>query len=212
VVRKEDCFAYEHLGIEAIQQGKVAAVIMSGGQGTQLGYDGPKGKYSIGLPSNKSIFQLHIERIQKLRQLCSTDSPARIAIYIMTSDLNHNEIISFFTEHDFFGYPKQDVLFFEQGLEPCFTFDGKVILSSKTQIALAPDGNGGLYKALKHSGCFQDMLQRGIEHLHIYGIDNVLTKSCDPCSSACASPPTPNAAIKSSGGPINPKKSALLRN
>eukprot|EP01039_Chlorochromonas_danica_P003025 gene3022-3300_t len=202
-----------HLGYEAIYEGKVAAIIMSGGQGTRLGYDGPKGKYNIGLLSQKTIFQLHIERIQKIRQLAaqfmktmststatsssssSGDSSGsdgsgsdngngvslpHVAIYIMTSDLNHQAIIDYFHDNAYFGYPSEDIIFFEQGLEPCFTFDGKIILESLTQLSLAPDGNGGLYKALKQSGCFTNIIDRKIEHLHIYGIDNVLTKSLDP--------------------------------
>lgn len=197
-----------HLGYQAIYEGKVAAIIMSGGQGTRLGYDGPKGKYNIGLISQKTIFQLHIERIQKIRQLAaqfmnttttatmssSSDSSSsggnssgnssgrlpHIAIYIMTSDLNHQAIVDYFQENAYFGYPSEDIIFFEQGLEPCFTLDGKIILESLTQLSLAPDGNGGLYKALRQSGCFTNILERKIEHLHIYGIDNVLTKSLDP--------------------------------
>lgn len=185
VVRKQhhdQCQEGWRVGIRAIAEGKVAAVIMSGGQGTRLGFHGPKGIYSIGLPSDKSIFQIHIERIQRIRQLAAGEASSlpRVAVYIMTSDLNHATIVEYFEANGHFGYPKEDIVFFEQGLEPCFSFDGKVILESDRSISLAPDGNGGLYKALRKSGCFEDIKARGIEHLHIYGIDNVLTKSLDP--------------------------------
>ena len=181
--------AYLSVGWRAIAVGKVAAVIMSGGQGTRLGYSGPKGCYNMGLPSQKSIFQMHVERILRVRQLCATycpreegdNSPPSIPIYIMTSDLNDGTIRRFFQQHSFFGYPEKDVFFFEQGLEPCFSLDGKVILESPSQgLSLAPDGNGGLYAALYKSLALRDMRQRGVEHLHVYGIDNVLTKSLDP--------------------------------
>lgn len=173
----EELLQYQSIGTEAIRAGKVAAVILSGGQGTRLGFNGPKGMYSIGLPSNKSIFQIHVERIRKVATLAQSSG---IPIYVMTSDLNHDIIQNYFAANDFFGYPAKDIIFFEQGLEPCFTFEGKIILDSDRSLALAPDGNGGIYKALKQSGSVDDMKTRGIEHLHIFGIDNVLTKSIDP--------------------------------
>jgi UDP-N-acetylglucosamine/UDP-N-acetylgalactosamine diphosphorylase len=180
----EELLDYHKTGIQAIREGKVAAIIMSGGQGTRLGFNGPKGVYDIGLPSHKPIFQIHMERILKVKQLCasggSEGTMPSVPVYIMTSDLNHQIIKDYFENHNYFGYPKEDIIFFEQGLEPCFTFDGKMIVESPTNLSLAPDGNGGLYRALQHSGCVEDIRRRGVEYLHVYGIDNVLTKSLDP--------------------------------
>ncbi len=178
----EELQAYHDIGMKSIREGKVAAVIMSGGQGTRLGFNGPKGMYDIGLPSHKPIFQIHIERILRLKELCGNDQgySSSLPIYIMTSDLNHQIIKDYFERHNYFGCPKDDIFFFEQGLEPCFTFDGKMIVESPTNLSLAPDGNGGLYRALQKAGCVDDLRRRGVEHLHVYGIDNVLTKSLDP--------------------------------
>jgi UDP-N-acetylglucosamine/UDP-N-acetylgalactosamine diphosphorylase len=170
------------LGVAAVADGKVAAVILSGGQGTRLGFAGPKGMYDMGLVSGKTIFQLHVERVAKIRALAEAASGRRpsVPIYVMTSDLNDTIIRDYFAREDYFNYPKEDIFFFEQGLEPCLTLDGKVIVESPTSLALAPDGNGGIYPALKASGAVDDMVRRGVEHLHIYGIDNVLTKALDP--------------------------------
>ena len=172
------------LGMEAICKSEVAAVIMSGGQGTRLGYKGPKGMYSIGLASGKSIFQLHMERLQKMRILAASDtcdvSNVHIPVYIMTSITNTQAIQDYFAEMNFFDYPQEDVFFFEQGLLPCLTSDGQMIIESPDNLSMAPDGNGGIFPALKKSGAFQNMMDRNVKHLHIYGIDNVLTKSVDP--------------------------------
>jgi UDP-N-acetylglucosamine/UDP-N-acetylgalactosamine diphosphorylase len=101
--------------------------------------------YDIGLPSHKSIFQLHIERVMKVRMLASSSSSAgagldlpSIPIYIMTSDINDAAIRAYFAENNYFGYPARDVFFFEQALLPCLTFDGKIILESATSLSLAP--------------------------------------------------------------------------
>ena len=135
----------ERIGRECIQRGKAAAIILSGGQGTRLGFAGPKGMYNMGLISGKSIFQLHIERLAKIRSLsmnASGEIPS-VPVYVMTSDMNDSIIKDYFVRMDYFGYPKEDVFFFEQGLEPCLTFDGKIIIDSDLSLSLAPDGNGG---------------------------------------------------------------------
>jgi UDP-N-acetylglucosamine/UDP-N-acetylgalactosamine diphosphorylase len=172
-------------GLEAIVKSSVATVIMSGGQGTRLNYDGPKGMFDMGLPSKRSIFKIHMDNIRAVRDMArkqqSSDAPAcTIPVYIMTSDLNTEIIKQYFVDNKFFGYGEEDVYFFEQGLEPCISMDGKIILESERAIAMAPDGNGGLYNALRKSGAFEHMVSRGVGHLHIYGIDNVLTRAADP--------------------------------
>ena len=171
------------IGKHAIGNGKVAAVILSGGQGTRLGYNGPKGMYNLGLQSNKTIFQLHIEKIMKIRELSKIEETSqlpKVAIYIMTSDLNDTVIRDYFSSVNYFGYPPDDIYFFEQGLMPCISNDGKLIVESEISLSLAPDGNGGIYYALQSSGAISHMKDRGVEYLHIFGIDNVLTKSLDP--------------------------------
>ena len=176
------------IGIEAIQECSVGCVIMSGGQGTRLNYDGPKGMYDMGLPSRRTIFQLHMDRVWAIREKARNSAGGKscsIPVYIMTSDLNDNTIRQCFKDNDYFGYDKEDIVFFEQGLEPCISMEGKLILESETSLAMAPDGNGGLYNALRKSGAFEDMKTRGVKHLHIYGIDNVLTKSADPAFVGC---------------------------
>ncbi|CAE7569972.1 uap1l1, partial [Symbiodinium microadriaticum] len=175
----------ESLGFDSIRRGQVAAVILSGGQGTRLGYSGPKGMYSIGLPSQKSIFQIHIERLDRIRVLAAelagpTCSVPHLPVYVMTSESNNNIIQTFFEENHYFNYPEEDVFFFEQGLLPCLTMDGKLIIQAENSLSMAPDGNGGVFPALQKSGAFQNMLTRGVRHIHLYGIDNILTKAADP--------------------------------
>jgi len=176
-----------NLGKQAILEGKIAAVIMSGGQGTRLGFNGPKGMYDIGLPSKKSIFQMHLEKILGVWNMCSQGtgdikpSSPGIPVYIMTSSFNNDEIKQYFAANNNFGYPEDLLYFFSQNLEPCLTLDGgNIIIESENSLSMAPDGNGGLYGALQGSGALDDMRRRGVDAMHIYGIDNMLTKSCDP--------------------------------
>lgn len=136
-VDKEDAIAAYEKGIHAIGRDEVAALVLAGGQGTRLGFAGPKGMYDIGLPSGRTLFQLLAERLKKLKEISSCES---LPFYIMTSPINHEETTSFFKDNDFFGLPENEVLFFQQGMLPCMTNNGKIILESASRVAMAPDG------------------------------------------------------------------------
>lgn len=181
----EDKDRWYKTGLQAVAEGKVAVVVLSGGQGTRLGFSGPKGMYDIGLPSGKTLFQLQAERLLRVCALARgsdsvASSSARIPWYIMTSPLNDAATREFFASHKFFGVPEADVFFFSQGTLPCMTREGKIILESAGRVAMAPDGNGGIYPALQQKGALEDMRLRGVEHLHVFSIDNALVRVADP--------------------------------
>jgi len=179
------------VGTEAIRKGQVAALVLAGGQGTRLGFDGPKGMYDIGLPSGRTLFRMMAERILKLSRLAAEtgglggkeemSSTAKvIPFYVMTSPLNHEDTKAYFEQNDYFGLGSENVRFFRQGTLPCLTDDGKIIMESKGKVAVAPDGNGGIYPSLKLSGALDDMTERGVLYLHVFSIDNALIKPADP--------------------------------
>jgi UDP-N-acetylglucosamine pyrophosphorylase len=168
--------AMANQGMRALREGKVAAFLVAGGQGTRLGHDGPKGVFDIGLPSRKSLFQLQAERILRL----SRQAGKTIPWYIMTSEENHAETTAFFKERRNFGLPERDIFFFKQGQLPVVDSEGKVLLASKGRISQGPNGNGGCFLALKASGALEDMKRRGVEWVFFYSVDNALVKVCDP--------------------------------
>lgn len=164
------------LGEYTMRQGKVAALVVAGGQGTRLGFSGPKGAFPIGPISAKSLFQLFAERILAARRRYAVAIPW----YVMTSADNHQSTLSFFETNDFFGLPRQDVVFFQQGTLPAVDRSGKIILEDKGKIFFSPDGHGGTLQALRKSGALKDILSRGIEELSYFQVDNVLVKVLDP--------------------------------
>lgn len=168
----------EPLGLEAVRKGQVAALVLAGGQGTRLGFDGPKGMYSIGLPSGRTLFQLIVERLLRLKTLSNADK--NIPFYVMTSPINHEETVDYFESQNCFGMDRSDIIFFQQGMLPCMDKDNKIIMETRSRVAMAPDGNGGIYPSLEKSGSLADMEKRCIKYLHVFAIDNALVKPADP--------------------------------
>ncbi len=164
------------LGRKLISTGKVAAFVVAGGQATRLEFDGPKGDFPISPVKNKTLFQIFAESItavsQKYRAICPW--------YVMTSPLNHAPTIEIFRSNHYYGLDEKDVFIFQQGTLPNFSFDGKILLADKANIASSPDGHGGSLKALYESGALDDMKRRGVEFLSYFQVDNPLVNIFDP--------------------------------
>jgi UDP-N-acetylglucosamine/UDP-N-acetylgalactosamine diphosphorylase len=166
----------EARGNELLRQGKVGAFLVAGGQGTRLGYEGPKGEFPITPVKNKPLFQVFAEQLKAHGR----DAGRPIPWYIMTSDANDAQTREFFKKNNYFGLNPSDVIFFEQGMMPAFDMNGKMLLADKDSLALSPDGHGGSLRALKQSGALDDMKRRGIEHLSYFQVDNPLVHTIDP--------------------------------
>jgi UDP-N-acetylglucosamine/UDP-N-acetylgalactosamine diphosphorylase len=166
----------EQRGLELLKAGKIAAFLVAGGQGTRLGYDGPKGEYPVTPIKNKPLFQVFAEQLLNHSRTAGRSIPW----YIMTSDINDAPTRAFFKKHNYFGYPQGDVFFFQQGMMPAFAMDGKMLLAETSSLALSPDGHGGSLRALERSGALADMRKRGVEHLSYFQVDNPIVHTIDP--------------------------------
>ncbi|MEM0970836.1 MAG: UDPGP type 1 family protein, partial [Verrucomicrobiota bacterium] len=163
-------------GEEALSAGKVAAFTVAGGQGTRLGYDGPKGTFPVTPVTGASLFQVFAEKIQAARQRYQSSIPW----LIMTSPINHESTVSFFEKHEYFHLPKEEVRFFSQGFMPAVDAQGNILLQDKGQIAISPDGHGGSLRALVRSGCVDFLKERGIDLISYFQVDNPLVRCLDP--------------------------------
>jgi UDP-N-acetylglucosamine/UDP-N-acetylgalactosamine diphosphorylase len=163
-------------GEEMLRSGKVAAFTVAGGQGTRLGYDGPKGTFPVTPLKQKTLFQVFAEKIAAAGKRYGKP----LHWFIMTSHQNHAATEAFFAEKKFFGLDRNRVHFFRQGRMPAVNFDGKILLESKGGIALSPDGHGGSLRALDRSGALDLMAKEGIDTLSYFQVDNALVRCIDP--------------------------------
>ena len=168
---------YTEIGLEAIRAGKVGAVLLAGGMGTRLGSDAPKGVYNIGLTKDVFIFQRLVENLMDVVHQAGTWIP----LYVMTSDKNHDETVSFFEEKKFFGYNADYVTFFMQDMAPASDYEGKVYMEAKHKMSTSPNGNGGWFLSMMKWGVAEKMRQAGVEWLNVFAVDNVLQRIADPC-------------------------------
>ena len=163
-------------GMKAIQENQVAAVLLAGGMGTRLGSDGPKGIYSIGETKELTIFQCLIHNLMEVVMQAGN----YVHLFIMTSDKNHEVTVRYFEEHDYLGYQKEYIHFFKQEMAPATDYEGKIYLEEKNKLATSPNGNGGWYSSLVHSGLDQIVKDTQIQWLNVFSVDNVLQRIADP--------------------------------
>lgn len=167
---------YFNLGIQSIKEGKVGAVLLAGGQGTRLGFNKPKGTCNIGLTKDRYIFEFLIENLMDVVK----KAEAWVPLFIMTSQKNNDDTISFFEEHKYFGYKKEYVFFFVQEMVPSVDYNGKIYMEEPWKISMSPNGNGGWFKSMKNSGVLSRAKDLGVEWLNVFAVDNVLQKIADP--------------------------------
>ncbi len=176
VLSRGDAEQAEPIGRKALSDGRVAAFTVAGGQGTRLGFEGPKGAFPISPVRNKPLFQLFAEAVLASRRRYR----AAIPWYIMTSPQNDAETRAFFEQHGYFGLEPDSVHFFRQGVMPAFDREGNILLDEPHRLALSPDGHGGSLLAMATTGTLADMAARGVAYISYFQVDNPLVNCLDP--------------------------------
>lgn len=167
---------YRAIGVDMLRRGRIAAFVVAGGQGTRLGWRGPKGTFPATPVTGKPLFRVFAEQILAAERRYGVTIPW----YVMTSEANHEETERFFVDNRWFNRPPQSTMLFSQGMVPSVGKEGKVLLEQPWQPALNPDGHGGSLKALRTSGALEHMQSLSIEHLCYFQVDNPNVHVIDP--------------------------------
>ena len=169
------------VGEAILAEGQAAVVMVAGGQGTRLGFNGPKGTYPIGPVSASSLFQIHAEKVLALSRRYGKTIP----LYVMTSPENHAETELFFESNNRFGL--SHLRLFVQGRMPAVDREtGKILLDGPGRVAMSPDGHGGTLTALAQPGvdgglsCLEEMKELGVQTLFYFQVDNPMVRIADP--------------------------------
>jgi UDP-N-acetylglucosamine/UDP-N-acetylgalactosamine diphosphorylase len=173
---REDAREALAAGEEALRNGRVGLLLVAGGQGTRLGFDGPKGAYPVGPLSGDSLFAAHAHKIRNLQRRYGCTLPW----YIMVSEANKTETEAFFAEHAHFGLEPGNIYFFTQRMVPCMDEEGRFMLEDKGRLAMNPNGHGGTYLAMRDNGMLDDARDRGIDTLSYFQVDNWAARVADP--------------------------------
>lgn len=176
-IKGEEKENLEKIGMQIIKEKRIAVCQMAGGQGTRLGHNGPKGTLVLeNLNPPKSIFEIFADKLKKIYK----ELNVKIKWYIMTSISNDAQTKEFFEKNNYFDYGKENIRFFKQGELPLLNEEGKVVLKEKGTIYMAPDGNGGIYEALRKNSILEEMKNENIDYLGIGNVDNILINMLDP--------------------------------
>ena len=176
-ISKDEINRLSNIGKSKIKEGKYAVVTMAGGQGTRLGFSGPKGTFKLDIgEKGKYIFEILTDTLKRGTKEYGFES----YWYIMTSEENNDDTMKFFEENNYFGYDRKKVKFFPQGKLPLIDRNGKLLIGKDFKIREASDGNGGVYVALEKNGMIEDMKENGIEWVFICGVDNIMVNMVDP--------------------------------
>ena len=173
----KNCERYTAVGLKAIREGKIGAVLLAGGQGSRLGFEHPKGMFRIGIERELYIFECLINNLLDVVK----QADAWIPLFIMTSTENYKETRVFFEKHNYFGYSSDNVFFFVQEQLPTLDTNGKLMLAGKGKVRTAPNGNGGWYASMAKTGMLRIVQNAKIEWLNVFAVDNVLQRIADPC-------------------------------
>lgn len=167
---------FREIGLKAIQEGKVAALVLGGGMGTRLGSPHAKGMFDIGTTKNVYIYQRIIENMLEVVKEARTWIP----LIIMTSVINDAETRQFLWDKKCFGYNPKYISFFIQDMAPCLDENNQMLLAKTNELAMSPNGNGGFYSSMINCGLADKCKRSGIEYLNVFAVDNVLQRIADP--------------------------------
>lgn len=167
---------FESNGAKIVKNNKFAVVIMAGGQGSRLGFEGPKGTFSLELNGKeKFLFEIIIDRLKDAQKEFGVEIPC----FIMTSKENEKDTKEFFEEHNYFGYNKEKIDFFNQGESPLLDEEGNLFIGENRAIKFASDGNGSIFTSMKKEKILEKMKNNKIEWVFIGSVDNILLNPVD---------------------------------
>ena len=163
------------IGRTLMAEGAVGCLILAGGMGTRLDFEGPKGMFPISPIKQKSLFQLFAEKTAA----ASRQAAKKLPLALMVSKMNHSETAAFFSTHALFGLEADQLSIFSQNSLPLLDQEGKLFLEARGIMAEGPDGNGRALHHFYQSGLWEQWHRHGVRIVNMVLIDNPLADPFD---------------------------------
>ncbi|MFH1381134.1 MAG: UTP--glucose-1-phosphate uridylyltransferase, partial [Candidatus Omnitrophota bacterium] len=160
----------EQKGLEAAN--KLSFVMVAGGLGERLGYDGIKVGIPLSLATEETYLELYVKKIMAIQKrsnrLNSTND--KIPLVIMTSGLTHDETIKLLEKNDYYSrhdMKRDQIIIVKQELVPaiansncdfCLEKDNPYNLETK------PHGHGDIHMLLTNQGIVDKWVAEGRTH------------------------------------------------
>jgi UDP-N-acetylglucosamine/UDP-N-acetylgalactosamine diphosphorylase len=164
------------IGDALLSAGRVATVLLAGGQGTRLGFAGPKGLFVLGPDSDRTLYAVLLERVAATARRAGRPVPVVLLVSRDTETATRTHL----DQRAWFGLDRSLVRLVRQGELPVLDADGRALLTAPGALALAPDGHGGLVDALARAGVFPWLASLGVDVLTTFQVDNPLARPLDP--------------------------------
>lgn len=174
----------EVIGLSKIT--KTAFVLVAGGLGERLGYNGIKLELPTDLATGNTHLQLYIEYLLAYSAHNSPKGslPVEIPLVIMTSDDTHDATVALLEKNEYYGANPAQITFVKQEKVPALinnqaqvAFAYKEVNGEKviTGIETKPHGHGDVHSLiLNKEGLLDDWAERGIEYVVFFQDTNSL--------------------------------------
>ena len=159
-------------GRQAVQEGRVAVVLLAGGQGSRLGRPCPKGCFPVTALRQASLFQCFAERLLAAQTALGGTAP----LCVWTNTEHQAEVEQFWRDQHYFGLNEAQVTFVAQPERSILDEQFCPVRNQAGQVITAPDGNGSLWRHLEHTGLLKTWDAQGVRSIHVVPIDNVFAE------------------------------------
>ena len=154
--------AYEEIGVRHFD--RVGIVLVAGGLGERLGYNGIKLDIAVEVLECTTYLKHYAENL--LAMEARMENPRPVPFVIMVSQDTGPKTIASLQANDYFGLKKEQVHILQQELVPAIADnDGALALEERYKLVLKPHGHGDIHMLLHTSGLAAQLAGEGIEYL-----------------------------------------------
>ena len=152
---------YEEIGVKQFE--KTGIVMVAGGLGERLGYNGIKIDIAVETLESTPYISHYAQCIKAME--ARMENPRLIPFIIMVSRDTGPKTMETLESNNYFGLQKEQVHILRQELVPAIADnDGSLALKEKYQLILKPHGHGDIHMLLYTSGLAKKLHKEGIEH------------------------------------------------